>query len=86
MKGTGFIRYGERKPGMKKEQLRIEKYIDGISKIEVTIVGEIEEKKLIQTWDGFKELSLTKDHEEVPYWMVTGEWGKIPKEWAHQGR
>jgi hypothetical protein len=68
---------------MKKEHLRIEKYIDGISKMEVMVVGELKERKLIKTWDGFKELTLTMDSGDVPYWMVTGEWKRIPEDWAH---
>ncbi len=64
-----------------KEKLRVERFIGGISLAEVDVIFSIDEKKLIKTWNGYKQLEFIKDR---GYWMVTEEWKEIPKEWQEK--
>jgi Neuraminidase (sialidase) len=58
------------------KQLRIERFLGGVSLIDVDVISEKENKVLIKTWDGFKLLESNGK-----FYQVVNEYKEIPEEW-----
>ena len=61
-----------------KEKLLVERFIGGVSNIDVEVISKKENKVLIKTWDAIKVLEFNGK-----FYQVTEEYKEIPKEWKN---